>query len=249
MKNLDGKVSILLPAYNEAYHLKDNIEETIRTFDEFGCDYEIVVIDDGSSDNTFEIASEIAKNKSQVIVKRNLSNFGKGRAIKKGFRYISGKYAIFLDADMELHPRQLQNFFDIMRANDADVVIGSKMHPDSKIIYPWHRKIVSRVYFFLIKILFGLPIHDTQTGLKLFKAEVLEKVLPKILVKEFAYDLEVLVNARHLGYRIVEAPVVVHSQKRYGRIGIRSIYKTWIDTLAIFYRLNILKYYDQPPKE
>ena len=121
--------------------------------------------------------------------------------------------------------------------------------PDSKIIYPWHRKIVSRVYFFLIKILFGLPIHDTQTGLKLFKAEVLEKVLPKILVKEFAYDLEVLVNARHLGYRIVEAPVVVHSQKRYGRIGIRSIYKTWIDTLAIFYRLNILKYYDQPPKE
>jgi len=123
------------------------------------------------------------------------------------------------------------------------------MHPDSKIIYPWHRKIVSRVYFFLIKILFGLPIHDTQTGLKLFKAEVLEKVLPKILVKEFAYDLEVLVNARHLGYRIVEAPVVVHSQKRYGRIGIRSIYKTWIDTLAIFYRLNILKYYDQPPKE
>ncbi len=239
----------MLPAYNEAYHLKDNIEETIRTFDEFGCDYEIVVIDDGSSDNTFEIASEIAKNKSQVIVKRNLSNFGKGRAIKKGFRYISGKYAIFLDADMELHPRQLQNFFDIMRANDADVVIGSKMHPDSKIIYPWHRKIVSRVYFFLIKILFGLPIHDTQTGLKLFKAEVLEKVLPKILVKEFAYDLEVLVNARHLGYRIVEAPVVVHSQKRYGRIGIRSIYKTWIDTLAIFYRLNILKYYDQPPKE
>lgn len=239
----------MLPAYNEAYHLKDNIEEVIRTFEEFGCDYEIVVIDDGSSDNTFEVASDIAKNKSQVIVKKNLANFGKGRAIKKGFRYTSGKYTIFLDADMELHPSQLQTFFDIMRLNNADVVIGSKMHPDSKIVYPWHRKIVSRVYFFMVKILFGLPIHDTQTGLKLFKSEVLEKVLPKILVKEFAYDLEVLVNAQHLGYRIAEAPVVVHSQKRYGRIGIRSIYKTWIDTLAIFYRLNILKYYDQPPKE
>jgi len=249
MKNLDGKVSVLLPAYNEAYHIKDNIEEIIRTFDEFSCDYEIVVIDDGSSDNTFEVASEISKIKSQVIVKKNLSNFGKGRAIKKGFRYTGGKYTIFLDADMELHPGQLQKFFDIMRSNNADVVIGSKMHPGSKINYPWHRKIVSRVYFFLVKIMFGLPIHDTQTGLKLFKSEVLDKVLPKILVKEFAYDLEVLVNAHHLGYRIAEAPVAVDSKKRYGRIGLRSIYKTWIDTLAIYYRLNILKYYDQSPKE
>ncbi|MBM3248593.1 MAG: glycosyltransferase family 2 protein [Candidatus Omnitrophica bacterium] len=249
MKNLDGKVSVLLPAYNEAYHIKNNIEEAIRTFDEFGCDYEIVIIDDGSSDNTFEIATEVSKKYSRVFVKRNLSNFGKGRAIKKGFRYTSGKYIIFLDADMELHPGQLQTFFDIMRLDEVDVVIGSKMHPNSKIKYPLHRKIVSRVYFSLVKLMFGLPIHDTQTGLKLFKAEVLEKVLPKILVKEFAYDLEILVNAHHLGYRIAEAPVIVNSKKRYGRIRFKDIYKTWIDTLAIYYRLNILKYYDHPTQE
>ena len=249
MKDIDGKVSVMLPAYNEAYHIKNNIEETIRTFDDFGCDYEIVIIDDGSSDNTFEIATEVSKKHSRLIVKRNLSNFGKGRAIKKGFRYTSGKYVIFLDADMELHPGQLQTFFDIMRLDDADVVIGSKMHPNSKITYPLHRKIISRVYFLLVKLMFGMPIHDTQTGLKLFKAEVLEKVLPKILVKEFAYDLEILVNAHHLGYRIAEAPVIVDSKKRYGRIRMKDIYKTWIDTLAIYYRLNILKYYDQPSQE
>lgn len=250
MKNLDGKVSVLLPAYNEAHHIKNNIEETIRTFDGFGCDYEIIIIDDGSSDDTFEFAQQIAKRHSHIVVKRNLENYGKGRALNKGFRYTTGKYVIFLDADMELHPAQLQTFIDIMRLDNSDVVIGSKFHPNSQIsTYPYHRKIISWVYFLLVKIMFRLPIHDTQTGLKLFKAEVLKNVFPRILVKEFAYDLEILVNAHHLGYRIAEAPVIVDAKKRYGRIRFKDIYKTWIDTLAIYYRLNILKYYDHPTQE
>jgi len=249
MRNLDGKVSVLMPAYNEAHHIKSNIEETIRTFDNFGCDYEIIIIDDGSSDDTLEFASEVSKKHSHVVVKKNFANYGKGRALKKGLRYISGKYVIFLDADMELHPAQLQTFIDIMRLDKVDVVIGSKFHPNSKLNYPWHRKIISTVYFFLVKIMFGLPIHDTQTGLKLFKAEVLRDVFPRILVKQFAYDLEILVNARRLGYLIAEAPVVLDSKKRYGRIGIRSIYTTWLDTMAVFYRMFILKYYDRFHRE
>jgi glycosyltransferase involved in cell wall biosynthesis len=244
MKNLNGKVSVLIPAYNEAQHIKKNIEETIKTFNDFGCDYEIIIIDDGSTDDTFDFATEVSKKYSHVIVKRNFSNFGKGRALKKGARYISGKYVIFLDADMELHPAQLQTFFDIMRLDNADVVIGSKFHPNSKINYPWHRRIVSSVYFFLVKIMFNLPIHDTQTGLKLFKSNVLKDVFPRILVKQFAYDLEILVNAQHLGYRIAEAPVILDSKRRYGRIGLKSIYQVWIDTIAIFYRMYILRYYD-----
>jgi glycosyltransferase involved in cell wall biosynthesis len=249
MNNLDGKVSVLVPAYNEAYNIKANMEETIRTFDEFGWDYEIIIIDDGSSDDTFEFATEISQKHSHIMVKKNFENYGKGRALKKGFRYTSGKYTIFLDADMELHPAQLQTFFDIMRLDKADIVIGSKFHPNSNISYPWHRRIVSFTYFFLVKILFGLPIHDTQTGLKLFKAEVLRDVFPRILVKQFAYDLEILVNAHRLGYRITEAPVVLDSKRRYGRIGLKSIYQTGLDTLAIFYRMFILKYYDRFHRE
>jgi len=245
MKNLDGKVSIIIPTYNEEKYIDFSIRETVRAFNDFGCKYEIIIVDDGSSDNTYQKAVEFTSRYNNIIVKKNRSNYGKGRALKKGFRYASGKYIVFLDADMDLHPEQLQTFFDIMKLDNADVVIGSKRHPNSRLDYPLGRKIISDVYFFLINFLFNLPVRDTQTGLKLFRYEVLKRVLPKILIKKFAFDLEILVNAHRLGYQIAEAPIVLTSQRRYGRIGLRAIYNTFIDTIAIWYRMYILKYYNR----
>lgn len=245
MRNLKGKVSIIIPAYNEADIIALSLNETVRVFEDFGCRYEIIVVDDGSSDGTYLNALKVAARFPQITVKQSKHNRGKGRALKIGFRLATGEYVVFLDADMELHPAQLQTLFDIMRLDEADVVIGSKRHPNSRLDYPWDRKIISTVYFFLIKIFFGLPIGDTQTGLKLFKAEVLKKVFPRILVKAFGYDLEILVNVHRLGYRIAEAPIVLNSKRRYGRIGFSSIWTTWQDTMAIWYRTYILKYYDR----
>lgn len=245
MKDLNGKVSIIMPAYNEASHIVSNIEETIRTFDDFGCDYEIIIVDDGSQDSTYQELEKMASSSNRILIKRNRTNYGKGRALKRGFRASTGEFIVFLDADMDLHPDQIQTFFDIMRLDEADVVIGSKRHPNSKLNYPLHRKIISSAYFFLVNLMFGLPIGDTQTGLKLFKRGVLKRVFPKILIKQFAFDLEILVNAHHLGYKIVEAPIILNSQRRWGRIGLGAIYTTWWDTMAIFYRLYILRYYDR----
>ncbi len=244
MKNIKGKISVIIPAYNEAGIIEGSLNETIRVFNNFGCKYEIVVVDDGSSDNTFQNILKVSSRHTNIIVKQLKTNRGKGRALKVGFRQCGGEYVVFLDADMELHPAQLQTFFDIMRLDEADVVIGSKRHPNSRLNYPLQRKIISSVYFFLIKIFFGLPIGDTQTGLKLFKYEVLKRVFPRILVKAFGYDLEILVNVHQLGYRIAEAPIVLDTQ-RYGRIGMDSIWITWQDTMAIWYRAYILRYYDR----
>jgi hypothetical protein len=99
-------------------------------------------------------------------------------------------------------------------------------------------------------MMFRLPIHDTQTGLKLFKREVLEKVFPRMLVKKFAFDLELLVLAHKNGYSIAEAPVVVDFRPNINRkmrrwIRLTDIITTWWDTMAIFYRLYILRYYDR----
>ena len=244
MRNLKGKVSVIIPAYNEAGSIAENIEETVRVLDEFGCQYEIIVVDDGSRDDTYNQALKAAAAHSNIIVKQIKHNRGKGRALKVGFRLVTGEYVVFLDADMELHPAQIQTLFDIMRLDDADVVIGSKRHPNSRLDYPLDRMIISNVYFFLIKLFFGLPIRDTQTGLKLFKYEVLKRVFPRILVKAFGYDLEILVNVHRLGYRIAEAPIVLDTQ-RYGRIGMDSIWTTWKDTMAIWYRAYVLRYYDR----
>jgi glycosyltransferase involved in cell wall biosynthesis len=246
MKDLKEKISVIMPAYNEAGSITCSVEETKKTFDNFGCSWELIVIDDGSTDETFEILKQLSlKYPKQLIVGKNSYNMGKGRAIKKALHYVTGEYVVFLDADMDLHPLQVQTLFDIMRLDNADVVIGSKFHPNSVVAYPWHRWIISFVYWTLVRVLFGLPCRDTQTGLKLFKTKVLREVFPRILVKQFAFDLEVLVNAHHLGYKIAEAPVVLKSQRPYGRIGSNAIYTTTLDTLAIYYRMYILKYYDR----
>jgi glycosyltransferase involved in cell wall biosynthesis len=246
MADFKKKISIIMPAYNETNRIVNSIEETVKTFQKFGYPWELIVMDDGSSDDTFEKASQLIKNYSNnLIVKRNPINLGKGRVLKKAFHYVSGDYVVFLDADMDLHPLQVQTLFDIMRLNNSDIVIGSKLHPNSIVNYPLERRIVSFIYYLLVKLLFNLPCHDTQTGLKLFKSEVLLEVFPRILVKQFAFDLEVLVNANHLGYKITEAPIVLNSQRKFGRIGLESIFTIFVDTMAIFYRMYILKYYDR----
>jgi hypothetical protein len=149
---------------------------------------------------------------------------------------------------MDLHPEQLEDFFTIMKSRGADVVIGSKFHPQSKVEYPRLRRIYSFFYFMLVRSLFGLPVRDTQTGIKLFKREVLEQVLPRVLVKRFAFDLELLANVHHFGYRIVEAPVVVNFNRVCSRLRLPAVWNVFVDTLAIFYRMRILRYYDRPER-
>ena len=245
MDTIKDKVSVVIPAYNEGHHIVGNLAEIDRTFKAFGCRYELIVVDDGSKDGTYEELAKAAKGHAHIIVKRNRRNYGKGRAIKRGVRFAAGEYTVLLDADMDLHPGQIQAFFDIMRLDDADAVIGSKMHPNSRVTYPWHRRIVSGVYFALVRFLFDLPIRDTQTGLKLFKTKVIKKAFNRILVKKFAYDLELLISIHRKGCRIAEAPVVMEKQQTWPRVRWRDIYNTWWDTMAIWYRTYILHWYSR----
>ncbi|MEK9164992.1 MAG: glycosyltransferase [Chloroflexota bacterium] len=241
-----GRLSVIIPAYNEEQAILTTIRETAAALD--GLDFEIIVVDDGSSDTTHSRVQQVAAADERVQAVRYDLNAGKGHALRYGFGFATGERVAFLDADLDLHPRHLLQFQQLMNETGADVVIGSKRHPQSQLDYPWHRRVVSSVYFFLVKLMFGLPIRDTQTGVKLFKREVLARIFPRLLVKNFAQDLELLVVAHHLGYRIVEAPVVLEfSRGSYGRIGLGAIWATWWDTMAVFYRMTLLRFYDEPP--
>ncbi len=245
MKEYKGKISIIMPAHNEEDHIYKSIKETCQVFKDLRCSYEIIVVDDGSEDKTYQEAQRAAQDFKNIYVKRDRKNYGKGRALKKGFKFAKGDMVVFLDADLDLHPEQIHTLFRIMKEKKADVVIGSKRHPESQLDYPFSRKIISSVYFFLVKILFGLPIRDTQTGLKLYKYQALKEIFPKVLIKRYAYDLELLVNAHHRGYKIAESPITLSSQRPYGRIKPIDIWHTWWDTMAIFYRMYLLRYYDK----
>ncbi|MBI5469289.1 MAG: glycosyltransferase family 2 protein [Deltaproteobacteria bacterium] len=246
MELYKGKISVIMPAYNESGHIYKNIMETCGVFEKTKRYFEIIVVDDGSTDSTYIEAKKAEYTAQNVKVVHYSMNNGKGNALKEGFKHATGDYVVFLDSDLDLHPSQLHRLFRVMRNNRADVVIGSKHHPKSQLHYPVMRKVISRVYAAALKVLFNLPLRDTQTGLKVFNYEVLERVFPKVLCKRYAYDLELLVNANHLGYRVAEAPVVLNFKRprKWGRIGMNDLYLTGVDTLAIFYRLRVLRYYD-----
>jgi hypothetical protein len=132
-----------------------------------------------------------------------------------------------------------------MRRHGSDVVVGSKRHRLSIVHYPVYRRALSWVNQMLIRLLFNLNIRDTQTGVKLFRRQVLISALPRLAVKRFAFDLELLVVARHLGYRnIIEGPIRL-DYRFESTVGASSIWYTLWDTAAIFYRLHILRYYDR----
>jgi len=241
-KHKAQKISVIMPAHNEADHIAEAITETACELRDTDC--EIIVVDDGSLDGTREEAATAASGNTNVKIVGYTENHGKGHALRYGSGYATGDYVVFLDADLDLHPRQIRTLLDVMETTNADAVIGSKRHPESQLDYPWHRRLMSNAYYLLVKLLFGLPIHDTQTGIKLFRSEVLGKVLPKLIVKRFAFDLELLVVAHKFGFKMVEAPIVLNFQRGFGRIKMKDIRDIWIDTMAIFYRRYILRYYD-----
>lgn len=243
-----GVLSIVVPAYNEA----DTIEDTVERIDEqvrtrFGA-FEIVVVNDGSDDGTGRVVETLQIARADVRTVSYSRNRGKGYALKQGCEEASGDYVLFLDADSELDPERLERFVDTMESEDADIVIGSKRHPDSDVDYPLSRRVLSKGYSLMIAALFRLHVTDTQVGMKLFRKEVVDDVMPLVLVKEYAFDVEMLVLGEKFGYDIVEAPVDLEFSGG-SSVDWKAIARIAWDTAAVFYRLRILRYYDRVKEE
>lgn len=240
-----GLISVVIPMYNEEERIEGCLRETHRTMTDLGADFEMVVVDDGSYDETLSLARLAAEDLGNVRIVAYHENLGKGYALVEGAREARGDLVLFLDADLEVHPRQLALLYGVLIGFDADVVIGSKLHPSSTIDYPLGRRILSIGYYLLVRALFRLPVRDTQTGLKLYKATVLRRVAGRLLVKRFACDLEALANVDRLGYRIAEAPVVVTRERPYPRVGGGDAFNVAWDTAAIWYRMYLRRFYDK----
>ena len=245
----DGRLSVVLPVFNLAETIVANLRATAALFAAHGVRAELVPVDDGSTDGTRAAlagaAAALAEFEPTVVLRPVLleRNGGKGAALRAGFDASTGAYVMLLDGDLDIHPKQTPYFFEAMARQGADVVIGSKRHPRSVVQYPWHRRIVSWVYFTLVRLFVGLPITDTQTGMKLFKRAVLGEALARMLVKTYAFDLELLAIAHQRGAKIAEAPVRIKFGSKFGALKAHTVKTMALDSLAVFYRLKILKYY------
>lgn len=239
--NLDNSskitLSVVMPAYNEGAHIKDNLLETSRILSGFLHRYEIIAVNDGSVDSTGQQIKEASEMDSHIIASGYEENHGKGFAITTGIQEARGKYIAFLDSDLELSPSLLKKFMKQMKSEDADIVIGSKLHPESQLDYPPLRRVMSYTYYVMLKMLFHLGVHDTQTGIKLFKSEVIKPIAADLSVNGYAFDIEILVAAHRQGYSISEAPIVLNYSRNDAadgrRIRIKDIWRVFTDTIAI----------------
>lgn len=240
-----GQLSVVMPAYNEGDNIFNNIQKVSTALRGFTDKFEIIIVNDGSKDNTKEEVKRAIQLDDKVRLVSYKTNGGKGKAIKEGVKAAKGQYIAFLDSDLDLPPEQLEAYVAQISNGNADVVIGSKMHKDSKIDYPAVRKIISFGYYCMLKVLFRLNVKDTQTGIKVFKSEALKPVIELIKTEGFAYDIEILVAVNCRKYRIKEMPVelVFRRGNGMGRITIKDIFKAFKDTFSIFYRAQIKKYY------
>ena len=239
-------LSVVMPAYNEGDKIYTNAIKVSQVISDFEEAYEIVVVNDGSTDNTKKETLRASETDSHIRLVSYKKNGGKGKAIHQGVNAALGKYIAFLDADLDLPPEQLKGYVEALEKDEADVVIGSKMHKESRLDYPWIRKVMSLGYYCLLRLLFHMKIKDTQTGIKVFKAETIKPVISLVKTKGFAYDIEILAAVNRRGYRIKEMPVelVFTRGNGMGRIHISDILKMFCDTFKIFGRLVFKKYYD-----
>ena len=233
-------VTVVLPCHNAEAGLRGVIQGVRQALEHHGS-WEIIVVSDGSTDDTITVAESFADENIRVV--HEPMNIGKGHALRVGLGQARGKYVAFMDADGDIDPRGLGPALTLMDLYEPDVILGSKRHPLSEVQYPALRRLLSWTYQKICRVLFRVNVRDTQTGFKLIRRDVLAAVLPRMLEKRYAFDLEFLVVARMLGFRrVFEAPVRI-DYRFESQVKPTAAYRILMDTLAIAYRRYVIGTY------
>jgi dolichol-phosphate mannosyltransferase len=235
-------LSLVIPTYNGAAYIAANVRHVLRTLEVLQEPFEVLVVCDGSTDATAWRAAEDQDHRVQVL--HYPQNRGKGHAICVGITHARGRLVGWLDADLDVSPKVIVAATRCFSGPTVDAAIGSKRHPESRVQYPLSRRFFSLVYQLLVRILLRVNVRDTQVGAKVFRREMLEVVAPLLLIKQYAFDLEVLAVGAEFGFdRIHELPVELDYRFTGTGINKRSVQRMFVDTLAIAYRIHIRHWY------
>jgi glycosyltransferase involved in cell wall biosynthesis len=237
-------ITVVMPYYNPGIHLRATVDKVVDVLRASGVSFEIVTVSDGSTDGSEMSIEGVAPDVvNQVVL---ATRGGKGQAVRAGLERGRGRYLGFIDADGDVPPELLGEFVEVVRTERPDVVLGSKRHPDSQVVYPPARRLYSWGYQQLVRFLFHLDVRDTQAGIKLVRRDVLEVVLPSLVEQGYAFDLELLVVARFFGFNhLVEAPVRI-GRRFTSTVSLKVVGEMLRDTMAIWWRLRVLHGYGSP---
>ena len=231
------QLSIIVPAHNEEKRLAKMLDEYLPFFARaYGNDFEMLVVINGSSDKTEMIARKYTAKYPQLRCIVEPRKIGKGGAIIVGFSQAGGALVGFVDADGSTPPSAFQDLVD--NIGQADAIIASRWLKNAKVSprQPWSRRMASRFFNMMVHILFGLHFSDTQCGAKLIKNSAVRQILPNLGITRWAFDVDLLLQLRQAGYKIIEVPTVWHDVA-----GSRlEIGRTSMEMFAALVRLRLL---------
>lgn len=227
-------LSVVIPAYNEEKRIKPTLKKIVSYLEEKKWEYEIIVVDDGSQDQTSEIVNFLSFPKIRLI--RHPHNLGKGAAVRTGVLKARFPYILFTDADLSTPISEIEKF--LPQINKYDILIGSRALKKSIIIrpQPFFKVWLGRLGNLLIRLFLSLKIQDTQCGFKLYKSEIKE-IFKKIKILKWGFDFEVLFLAKKKGLTIQEIPIIWYNNPET-KFKAKDYFQTLIDLIKV--RLNWL---------
>jgi glycosyltransferase involved in cell wall biosynthesis len=199
-------LSVILPVYNESSCISRSVENLIEKIPK-GNRFEIILVDDGSTDNSLEIIKNLARDNKKITFISYKKNVGRGEALTRGIRKSRGDFIMYIDADLSINPKTLEDVVD--QLHKFDLVIGSKHLKESRVEYPFFRNLLSRSYSKLTSFVTRVKISDFQCGLKGFRRRAILEILDEIRCFDWSWDTEILCIAYKKGYSIKEIPVEV----------------------------------------
>ena len=205
-------ISVVVPCFNEGKTIYQNIKEIHGYLNRKFSRFEIVAVNDGSTDNTLS-ELRIVKQELPVRLINNEKNEGKGKAVRDGILASRFELAMFMDADLAIPVEELEKFLTEM-GQGHDIVIASRFVPGLKIATPvlWYRKIMERVFRMLrMIILNSWRVKDTQCGFKIFKTDAAKRIFSMATINRFAFDSEIIFIAKKFGYSIKELPITLQN--------------------------------------
>ncbi|KAL1493770.1 hypothetical protein ABEB36_009460 [Hypothenemus hampei] len=207
---LNDKYSILLPTYNEIENLPIIIWLLVKHMDASEYPYEIIIIDDGSPDGTLEAAEQLQQiyGKDKIVLRPREKKLGLGTAYIHGIKYATGNFIIIMDADLSHHPKFIKEFVQTQKSRNYDIVTGTR-YIGSGGVHGWDfkRKLVSRSANLLTQILLRPGVSDLTGSFRLYKKDVLEKLIKSCISKGYVFQMEMIIRAREFGYTIGEVPI------------------------------------------
>jgi len=203
------KIEFCIPIYNEEKILKNNVIKLLRFFQSqnYNFDWQIILVVNGSSDNSWAICQELKSEYAGLIECRNFPEPGRGQALKKYYLSSQADVLVYMDVDLAVSLNNISDLISPIIAGQADLVIGSRLMPDSKIERSFIRELSSQTYNFLSKVILGHNFSDLQCGFKAVRTEAFKKFADNIKDNKWFFDTELIAYAHHFGYRVKEIPV------------------------------------------